>query len=197
MRSRSGRSVGDHGGVSTAAPQAAPPSKPSRRRFGSVSDMVRSLAAVLGAVLVILWLTPRADQDPVRVIDFGVPLQQARAAAPYDVYAPQGLPERWRPTSARATSSAEGIVWHLGLVTPQDRYAAVAQRPAAPAAVEAAAGPGRDEGAAVLAGTMWQRRLRDDGERSLWRADERAVVAVTGNASWAELEQLAGALVGG
>lgn len=160
--------------------------------------MVRSLAAVLGAVLVILWLTPRPDQDPVTVIDYGVPLQQARSAAPYDIVAPEGLPERWRPTSARTTSSAEGVVWHLGLVTPQDRYAAVAQRPASPAAVSIAAGTGRDEGgAAGIAGSAWQRRVRDDGERSLWRADERTIVAVTGDASWAELEQLAGALRGG
>ena len=154
---------------------------------------------MLAFVLVIVWLTPRPDEDPVRPVDYSSSLVQARSAADYPVYAPEGLPPGWRATSARVSGGGSGVRWHVGLVTPQDRYAAVEQSagPSEPFVREVSR-DGRDEGAAQLEGVPWQRRYSaPTDQRTLWRSEGPSTVAVTGNAGWAELEQLARSLRGG
>ena len=184
--------------VEVAEPGDAAPPAPSarpRRGFGSVSDMVRSMAVVLAFVLVILWLTPRPRTDPVRVIDYTGPLQQARQTAPYDVYAPYALDPAWRATSARTERSAEGaLMWHLGFVTPGGQYAAVEQSDGpVETAVRRFSGGAPSVGSTDVAGATWERR-EDAKGRTLWRRVDGAMVAVTGTAAWPELEQLAGSL---
>lgn len=187
-----------------ATPPTPAPAPPlARRRPGTVTSMALSLLVVCGFVLTIVGLTPRPDADPVRVIDPNDGLSQARATAPYAVYGPVGLPARWRATSARTERTGTGaaaasISWHLGFVTPEDRYAAVEQSNSDPAAFLAAIGEnGKADGSVNLAGTDWKRLYREaKDQRTLWRTDGGSVVAVTGNASWAELEQLAAALRG-
>jgi hypothetical protein len=188
--------VGDGGGVT----RSEPPTPPGRRRFASVGDMVRSVVLVLGFVLVIVWLTPRQESDPVRTIDYTGPLERARAAASYQVYAPVGLPPGWRATSARLERTPAGEqAWQLGFVTPSDRYAAVQQSDGDPAGfVDAVAMSGRAQGSARVGGLTWQRRhAEDEDQRTLWRREAGSTVTVAGNASWAELEQLAAALRAG
>jgi hypothetical protein len=160
--------------------------------------MVRSMAVVLAFVLVILWLTPRPRTDAVRVVDYSVALQQARAGAEYDVFAPEGLTPQWRATSARSERGpGNTLLWHLGFVTPAGKYAAVQQSDGAVGpAVERIAGDAAVAGSAQIAGATWERRGEDRGDtqRTLWRSVDGTVVAVTGTARWAELEQLATAL---
>ena len=163
-----------------------------KRGFGSVSDMVRSMAVVLAFVLVILWLTPRPRTDPVRVVDYTAALQQAQQTAPYDVYAPYALDPAWRATSARTERGPEGaLMWHLGFVTPGGEYAAVEQSDGpAESAVRRFSGAAPAVGSADLAGATWERREDAQG-RTLWRRLDGGMVAVTGTAAWPELEQLA------
>lgn len=182
--------------MSTAA---APPPPPARRRsFGSPGDLVRSLLVVLGFALLVVWLTPRPDAASVRVIDYSAQLAQARdGGVPFPAYAPVGLPSGWRPTSARIERSGNaGVVWHLGFITPADRYASLDQTDTDPNDfVRKVSSEGIPEGEATIAGTVWQRRYREaNDQRTLWRSDGRSTVAVNGNAPWAELEQLAAAL---
>src|SRR4051794_12019348 len=93
------------------------------------ADMVRSLGVVLLFVLVAgAWfIFGRSRPDPVRAIDYQPELRAARAAAPYHVLAPVGLPPSWRATSARHAVGDGGstLAFHLGLVTPRGRYADV------------------------------------------------------------------------
>lgn len=161
--------------------------------------MAISLLVVFGFVATIVGLTPRPDADPVTVVDVGGALAQARATAPYAVAAPTGLPARWRATSARTSpSGADGVSWHVGFVTPEDRYAAVEQSNADATSFLAAIGEsGRDDGTVTVAGTEWKRLYaKAKDQRTLWRTDGSTVLAVTGDASWAELQQLAAALRG-
>ena len=177
--------------VEAYVPGPVQPARP-KRGFGSVGDMVRSMAVVLAFVLVILWLTPRPRTDPVRVVDYTSALEQARQTAPYDVYAPYGLDPAWRATSARTERGPEGaLMWHLGFVTPGGQYAAVEQSDGpAEAAVRRFSGTAPAVGSTDVAGATWERR-EDAKSRTLWRRADGSMLAVTGTAGWPELEQLA------
>lgn len=171
-----------------------------RRGFGRPSDMVRSLAVVFVFVAAILILTPRPHSDTVRTVDWKSAYAQAVLAADYPLYGPADLPAGWRATSARTSKTVGGgtLAWHVGFVTPSDAYAAVEQSDGEPAAFIAdMTTQGRPQGDVEVAGSTWQRLLRHKGDqdyRSLVRSTNISTVVLAGNASYAELEQLAAAL---
>jgi len=157
--------------------------------------MVRSLAVVVACVLGVLWLTPRPEVDPVRVIDYSQTLDQARGGFSYPVFAPVGLEGGWRPTSARSERLRSGaLTWHIGFVTPASRYAAVEQsdEPAQDLLTRLGA-RGPSTGTVSLGGQSWERR-EADGKRALSRVAQGSTLVVAGDAGWVELEWLAGAL---
>lgn len=169
---------------------------PRRRGFASVGDIVRSLVVVIGFVVAILLLTPRPGGDPVRTVDVGPALTEARSSAPYDVVAPVALPDDWRATSARTERTAAAQVrWHVGYVTPAGKYAAVEQGDGPTQDLLEALGVGRDAGVVMVAGQPWHRRDEGaGGRRSLWRSFAGSTVVVTGTSGWEELSALAGTL---
>ncbi|MBA3619023.1 MAG: DUF4245 domain-containing protein [Acidothermales bacterium] len=184
-------------------PQAGAASPGGRRRGReTVADMVRSLGVVLLIAGALVLLAPRADRDPVTVVDFRPQLAAARADAPYPVLGPEGLPADWRSTSVRLRGTGGVTTWHIGFVTPDQEYAAVEQSNDATAVfVRDVTREGRPAGNVDLAGQTWQRYDSGSGdERSLVRAaasggsSEAASVVVTGTAEWAELEVLASSL---
>lgn len=185
------------GGVSTPPPAPTAPARAPRggRRFG-LGDLLRSMMVVLAFVLAVFWLTPRPTPDPVRPIDHVGAWEQAAAAADYPVYAPEGLPDGWRATSARPARASDGSpTWHLGLVTPTTRYAGVEQGAGEPMQFLSRVAPGRDSDPVTVAGVPWQRRVETGGDdRTLWRTEGGSTVVVTGTAEWPELEQLAATL---
>lgn len=157
--------------------------------------MVRSMGVVLVFVLGILWLTPRSSGGGAPTIDPAPAVQAARASLPYAVYAPERLPDGWRVTSARSERAEGGArTWHLGLLTPQNRYAAVEQSDGPQDAALQRIGPDQaPRGARTVAGEQWQLR-QQGGERTLWRTADGSVLAVAGSAPLADLELLAAAL---
>ncbi|MDP9395176.1 MAG: DUF4245 domain-containing protein [Actinomycetota bacterium] len=177
--------------------QPPPAAAGTRRGRGSVADMLRSLLVVIGAVVVVLAITPRPNGEAVRVVDITPRLAEARAGAPYDVVAPTGLAARWRATSARVDRRPDGALrWHVGFVTPSDRYAGVVQsnEPAQPFVAEQS-NSGLAQGETRVAGEPWQRLYHEaKDQRSLWRRVGDSSVVVTGTAPWPELEELAASL---
>jgi hypothetical protein len=170
------------------------------RGFETVGDMVRSLAVVLGAVLVILLITLRPQPDGVKVVDATQARQAAAAVASFQPADPERPPAGWRLTSARFTPavvSRSGFsVWHLGWVTKAGRYASLEQSdgPAEPLlesilTTPVDAGPGK--GAFV----GWERWT---GRPSSWQAYVKTVgkttLVVVGSADDAELARLAASL---
>jgi hypothetical protein len=178
---------------------------PLARRLGRYAV---ALLACLGLVATIVLLTPRRHQGGVPTVNYANDLAALLRAAPYPAYAPVGLPWGWRPTSSRLTGPGTGggdtgrdepVAWHLGFVTPSDRYGAVEQsdeRPDGPGGfVIRMTSEGRPEGTQPVAGQSWQRYLREDkNQRSLVRRLPGRTLVVTGTADYSELAVLAGSL---
>lgn len=186
-------------GQGTPAPTAVAP--PPDRRNPSLGDMVRSVVVLVGLLsLVVLYqrFYSSGDRDYTPPVDVGPSLAQARDVAPFDVLAPVGLPSGWTATSVRYTPGSSPR-WHLGFLTPTGSYAGLEQEavPVEELVQEAAAGTSA-AGEIGVDGTTWQLRTDEErGETTLARADGDAAVVVTGSASQAELEQLAGVLQAG
>ena len=170
--------------------------RPRIRGFETLGDMVRSLAVVFLFVAFLLVLTPRRHFDAVKEIDYTAELRAARTSAPYDVLAPVGLPDRWRATSARLEREDDAVTWHLGFVTPQDEYAALAQSDGDPLDfLDRQTNSGTLLGSVEVDGVQWQRYYRQaKNARALVRTSGEALVVVAGTAQFAELQELAAAL---
>ncbi len=68
----------------------------TRRRRGSLLDMVRSLGIVTVAVLALVFFTSRtAPQRPIANADVAATVAAARANAPFPVLAASSLPKGW------------------------------------------------------------------------------------------------------
>ena len=173
----------------------------SRRGFASVGDMLRSLGLVVAAVAVLMLITLRPQGDAVRTVDYRSVLQEARLGAPYALADPVGLPAGWRPTSVYfdppVRTGAAGVTdWHIGFVTPSDRYAAVEQTsgPAARMLGQVLDDPAPAPTAAAGA-SGWQRWTdRASDRRALVRTTGAVTVVIDGTAGWTELERLASSL---
>jgi hypothetical protein len=163
----------------------------------TVWDMVRSMALVLAVVFVIVLLAWRPTPEAVRVVDPAPVIAQALTQAEFEVLAPSGLDEGWRPTSARWEPTAESgddLVLHVGYVTPAEAYAQVVQSTDTSSAFLAEqTTDGLETGSQDVGGVQWQ-RWESEKRRSLVRPGEESVVVVSGTASWEELVALAAAL---
>lgn len=175
--------MGDDGGVA------------KKRGLETVRDMVFSLGAV-GIVVVLLLLFGRhSEQDPVKPIDYTLQFQQASQVAPYPLLAPEGLPERWRATSA----DFDGVdpaqtTWHIGFINPAEEYAAVEQTNGTPDAFVKDKGKnGKAGGAFDVAGEPWK-SYEGPKYRSLVRVQNGVTTVVTGTATYQDLATLAAAL---
>lgn len=162
--------------------------------------MVRSMSLVLVVVAVVVLLTVRADpQQKVQQVDYTLQLQETRRVAAYDVFAPVGLGDRWKATSARG-DNVEGVVtWHLGLVTPAEHYAAVEQSDGPVTAfVDDFVAGATKAGVVTVSGVRWQRLEGGKPEqRALLLRGDGVTTMVTGSASFGELRTLVRALRGG
>lgn len=187
-------------GATAPAPPAAGRRPPGGSR--TVADMLRSLGLLLAIVAVIVVVR---GQPPGRAVVRTVDPSQAYAGAAHDarypLLVPGGLPAGWRVTSARSTATGGTLTLHVGLLTPDGRYAALVEsdRPWSDALAGVAANGPPGLGPVPVGGVTWQRwPASKPGDRLLVRqaAPASAVVtyAVTGNASQAELVTLAGSL---
>ena len=177
----------------------APWSAIERANRLSAANMLRSLLPLVVIILAIVgWQSFRQgpDENPVRPIDPSSTVQLAAARAGYAVPVPTGLPDGYRPTSARtdAGSAGEGdpVTLQIGYVTPSDQYAgfAVSDDPAADALTAALKGA-QEQGTVDVGGQTWTRSTTERGETALSRTDAGVTVLVTGSASEAELETVA------
>jgi hypothetical protein len=186
------------------APEEQPPPAPSaveRANRMSAANMIRSLLPlVVICLLVAGWVAFRqSGSDPVRPIDPTSSVRLATERASYPVEVPAGLPDGYRPTSARtnATDAPDGapITLEIGYVTPSDEYAGflVTDDPQAER-LEATLGGAQEDGSVELAGRTWTRLTSERGETVLTRADGDVTTLVTGSADEGELETVAAAV---
>jgi hypothetical protein len=198
-----GPRISEDGTVSTETGDEAalPPQRGQRRTVGAMFGAMTVVLLLIGAVALITFRPSGGDE--VRVVDYADELDAARRAAPYSVLAPVGL-DGFRATSVRYTSTEDGIVWHLGFVSPLEEYVGLDQTDGPAESfvddlTEGAVALDGSDGSVEVAGRSWQRYDEGgdtDGERvrGLVTHAEGATVLVSGTAGWGELEEFAAAL---
>jgi hypothetical protein len=154
---------------------------------------------VAAAVLVVAVPAPHAA-EPV-TISYRADLAKLTRLAPYPAVAPSGLPATWQPVSSGlAVGGANGagtVTWQLGYATPDDDLATLEETNAAAAGfIRRMTNSGTVLGSAQVNGQRWtQSSTPSRGQRSLYVTRPGGVtLVVTGNATWAQLRQLAASL---
>ncbi|MEU7183873.1 DUF4245 domain-containing protein [Streptomyces celluloflavus] len=168
----------------------------------TVRDMILSLAAI-GVVVAAVYFfiphndSPSAEQKAVQTVDYRVEVATARRAAPYPVAVPKGLPESWRATSVsyKASNDGKGGAWHLGMLDPEQEYAAIEQSdaPAAKFIKDVTLGAEKAEGKQAVGGAKWD-RYKGEKYNALVREEPGVTTVVTGTAPYGRLAELAASL---
>jgi hypothetical protein len=161
---------------------------------------IAALGCLLGAALIVAAIPmPHAAQPAT--VSYTADLAELAKLAPYPALAPSGLPGSWQPVASGLTvGGANGpgtVTWQLGFMTPDGLLAALAESDA-PAAgfIRRMTNDGTARPSIDLNGQTWSSSdTPSRGQRSLYFTGAAGlVVVVTGNATWAQLRQLAASL---
>ena len=126
-------------------------------------------------------------------------MQLAASRAGYPLLVPTGLPDGYTPTSAHTDAGAAGegdpVTLWIGYVTPSEEYAGfvVSDDPRADQ-VTAVLADAEEQGTVQIDGETWTRSTTSRDETALSRAADGVTVVVSGSASEAELETVAGSV---
>ncbi len=187
----------------TGAPAGATATSPAVERANrmSAANMIRSLLPlVVICLLLVAWQSFRtSNEETVREVDPTSTVRLAAERADYPVAAPTGLPEEYRPTSARTDAglAAEGdpVTLEIGYLTPSEEFAGFTISDDVRAApVRALLDGGTDEQPVDVAGQQWTRFTTERGEIALSREDGGVVTLVSGSAPEEELRRVAAAV---
>lgn len=158
----------------------------------TVGDMVRSIAVVLAAVAVIMFLSHRGQPDPIHEVSITNPLIVAKMSAGFPVLVPEGQ-EGYRLTSARWEATKPGV-WHLGYVTPETKYVQLEQSVSKDLGfISDQLGGTAKSGAELIDGKEWT-AYAGNGKAVLVRTSEGVTTAVSGTAPKDELIAVAQSL---
>jgi Protein of unknown function (DUF4245) len=169
-----------------------------------VMSTVRVSAAALGcllaaAIIVVAVPVPHAA-EPV-TISYSGDLAALARQAPYPAVAPADLPASWAPVSSGvAVGGANGagtVTWQLGFMTPDGALAALAETNAnATAFIRRMTNDGTPLAPTRLDGQTWRTSSTPArGQRSMYlTSPDGLTLVVTGDATWAELRELAASL---
>ena len=165
-----------------------------------VRGSVSALGCLLGAAIIIVAVPMPHALEPV-AISYSGDLATLGRLAPYPAVAPAGLPASWQPVSSGlAVGGANGagtVTWQLGFMTPDGALAALEESNASAAGfVRRMTNDGTALGPLRLNGRAWRLSSNPSrDQRSMYLTSPAGfTVVVTGNATWAELRELAGAL---
>jgi Protein of unknown function (DUF4245) len=163
---------------------------------GSVS----ALGCLLGAALIVVAVPMPHAAEPVTV-GYSGDLARLIRLAPYPAVAPAGLPGSWQPVSSGLTvGGADGagtVTWQLGYMTPGGWLASLEESNASAAAfIRRMTNSGTVLAPARVAGQLWTLSSTPSrGQRSMYYTSPAGfTVVVTGNATWAQLRELAASL---
>jgi hypothetical protein len=169
-----------------------------------VNTVVRASASVLGCLLgaaIIIVAVPVPHAAEPATVSYAGDLARLARLAPYPAVAPAGLPASWQPVSSGlAVGGANGpgtVTWQLGFITPDGALAALAESNAgAGAFVRRMTNDGTALPPADLDGQTWRRSSAPArGQRSMYLTSAAGfTLVVTGNATWAQLRELAASL---
>jgi len=159
-----------------------------------------AVGCLLAAAVVVVAIPAPHAAEPVTV-SYRADLTRLTRLAPYPAVAPAGLPATWQPVSSGlAVGGANGagtVTWHLGYMTPDGSLASLEETNASAGAfVRRMTNGGTPLGPSRLDGQAWSRSATPArGQRSMYVTSPAGfTVVVTGNATWAELRELAASL---
>jgi hypothetical protein len=180
-----------------------------KRLTAGPGQFALAIGACLLLVLAVFLITPGGhDTDELRpTITYTWEIKALTRAAPYEAYAPEGLPPAWRANSSRLTGTEASsypvtdkpVGWHLGFATPTGQYASLEE------SNESADGPGgfirrmtnvpKATETVVINGLTWEKYYQKDKKQySLVNRQPKSTLIVTGTADYPELSVLAGSL---
>lgn len=193
--------LGDDRGVSEPVQTQPEVSAPrSRYSMGSSANLVRSLLAILAAMAVLFFMVPRVNSVNGPPVDIHTEAVAAAELSGLPFVEAVGLPEGWRPTSARyVRSTSELMTWHAGYQTPTGTYVAIEQTKKATVKwVGAQTSRAVPSGTISIGGKDWTRYIREfKVQNSLLNkpADPNELTwLVTGDASFEEMQTFIGYL---
>jgi hypothetical protein len=164
-----------------------------------VRGSVSALGCLLGAAIIIVAVPMPHAVEPA-TISYSGDLAKLARLAPYPAVAPHGLPASWQPVSSGlAVGGANGagtVTWQLGFMTPDGMLASLEESNTSAAEfIRRMTNSGTALPPVRLDGRAWSPvSTPSRGQRSMYLISAGFTVVVTGNATWAELRQLAASL---
>jgi hypothetical protein len=94
----------------------------------TVVNLILSIIATLGIVLITILIVPRDDSNRIKPVDYLSVAASAEASSKLNLIAP-ALPEGWWANQARwSTAASDGVlVWKVGFVGPNNQYIGLTQ----------------------------------------------------------------------
>lgn len=99
-----------------------------RRAKQTLNNLLLSLAATVGVMILLVLAVPRDDSNRVQPVDYKSVALEASKQAPGELLVPT-MPVAWYSNAARYRSSAQDGVdnWYLGFVGPNSEFLAMTQ----------------------------------------------------------------------
>jgi hypothetical protein len=167
----------------------------------NAANMIRSLLPLLLICLAFAgWAALRqAPDDPVIEVDPSSSVRITAERAGYQLLVPTGLPDGYRPTSARTTAAGatEGqpVTLEIGYLTPGEEFAGfVISDDGQAAPLRRVLDGAEEQGAASIGGRNWTRQSTAEGETAFVLEAGDATVLVFGSATDDELTEVAGSV---
>src|SRR5271165_7598979 len=168
--------------------------------MSTVRVSAAALGCLLGAAIIVVAVPVPHAAEPV-TISYSGDLAALARRAPFPAVAPAGLSASWQPVSSGlAVGGANGagtVTWQLGYLTPDGSLASLEETNArAGAFVRRMTNDGTPLAPTRLDGRTWSLSSTPArGQRSMhFTSPAGFTVVVTGNATWAQLRELAASL---
>ena len=99
-----------------------------RRARQTLINLLLSLAATVGVMVLLVLAVPRDDSNRLQPVDYQSIAEQASSEAPGELLVPT-IPVDWYSNAARFQSSAQDGVanWYVGFVGPNNEFVAMTQ----------------------------------------------------------------------
>lgn len=100
-----------------------------RRAKQTLNNLLLSLAATAGLVVILVLAVPRPTTSLLKSVDYQATAQQAASSANLPIVAPELLGDGWYSNSARWNNKpTDGVKnWYVGFVGPKNQYLGVTQ----------------------------------------------------------------------
>ena len=166
----------------------------------TVVNLILSLVACLGIVIVTVLAVPRDDSNRIKSVDYVAAAESAEASSNLNLVAPE-LPSGWWANQAKwNAAAADGVkVWKVGFVGPKNQYVGVTQgfavNPTWVALQTIGFEPDTNSAAKNNSWTKWKPSKNTDADPHLWTFEKNGnFISMSSTASDSELDEFAALL---